>query len=214
MSRPVSVEQLQSDIAWAVSNGLGPADLVPMLRRLIQQAEPDSESQLMAKKQLAELLIERSPWNAALLAKQVLAHRDDHRLWGLLGLAHTLLGNHRSARAAYREGLARAPHCASYAHNLGHLLDIAFDAPKRALRWLEQAHRALPEEEEVSASLAHALARCGQEARAEQLLTTALGSNEEARQVLERWKQRALEARSPATTGSAPAVQGESRSDE
>lgn len=190
MSRPVSVEQLQSDIAWAVSNGLGPSDLVPMLRRLIQQAEPGSDSQLMAKTQLAELLVERSPWNAALLARQVLAHRDDDRLWGLLGLAHTLLGNHRSARASYQEALARAPQCASYAHNLGHLLDIAFDAPRQALRWLEQAHRALPEEEEVAASLAHALARCGQGERAEQLLVSALGSTAEAEKVLERWRGR------------------------
>lgn len=190
MARPVNVERLRSNIAWAVAHGLGARDLIPMLERLIEHAPKSSETRLTAERQLAELIVETSPWRAAVLTHDVLKHQDDDRAWALFGLAQTLLGNHRVARKAYLRALARAPGCASYAHNLGHLIDVAFDQPREALRWLKQAYGAAPHEEEIAASYAHALARTEQVAEAVAILERVLKSRERALKLLERWRER------------------------
>lgn len=158
-----------------------------MLERLIEHAPAGSDCKVAAERQLAELIVEHAPWRAALLTRDVLQHKDDDRAWALYGLAHTLLGNHRAARSAYLRALARAPGCASYAHNLGHLIDVAFDQPREALRWLQQAHAAAPNEEEIAASYAHALARTDQLARATAVLERVFNSKERAHQLLRRW---------------------------
>jgi len=180
MARPVNVERLQSNIAWAVAHGLGARDLIPMLERLIRHAPGGSDCKISAQRQLAELIVENAPWRAALLTRDVLQHKDDDRAWALFGLAHTLLGNHRAARRAYSRALARAPGCASYAHNLGHLIDVAFDQPREALRWLKQAHGYAPDEEEIAASYAHALARSEQIPAAIAVLERVLESRAKA----------------------------------
>jgi tetratricopeptide (TPR) repeat protein len=190
MARPVNVERLQSNIAWAVAHGLGARDLIPMLERLIAHALVGSDCRVAAERQLAELVVEHAPWRAALLTRNVLKHKDDDRAWALLGLAHTLLGNHRSARRAYMHALARAPGCASYAHNLGHLIDVAFDQPREALRWLKQAHGAAPDEEEIAASYAHALARTEQVPQALMVLEKVLNSRARAQKLVDRWLAR------------------------
>jgi tetratricopeptide (TPR) repeat protein len=190
MARPVNVERLQSNIAWAVAHGLGARDLIPMLERLIQHAPAGSDCKVAAERQLAELIVESAPWRAALLTRDVLRHKDDDRAWALLGLAHTLLGNHRSARSAYLRALARAPGCASYAHNLGHLIDVAFDQPREALRWLKQAHGAAPAEEEIAASYAHALARTEQVPQAVAVLERVFHSRDRAWKLIQRWLRR------------------------
>lgn len=190
MARPVNVERLRSNIAWAVAHGLGARDLIPMLERLIEHAPLGSDTKLTAQRQLAELIVEHSPWRAAVLTRDVLKHKDDDRAWALFGLAHTLLGHHRLARKAYLCALARAPGCASYAHNLGHLIDVAFDQPREALRWLKQAHGAAPHEEEIAASYAHALARSEQVHEATLVLERVLNSRERALELLERWRER------------------------
>jgi len=186
----VNVERLQSNIAWAVAHGLGARDLIPMLERLIRHAPSGSDCKISAQRQLAELIVEHAPWRAALLTRDVLQHKDDDRAWALFGLAHTLLGNHRVARRAYSRALARAPGCASYAHNLGHLIDVAFDQPREALRWLKQAHGYAPDEEEIAASYAHALARCGQLPAAIAVLERVLNSRSRAVALLQRWLTR------------------------
>jgi tetratricopeptide (TPR) repeat protein len=186
----VNVERLQSNIAWAVAHGLGARDLIPMLERLIRHAASGSDCKISAQRQLAELIVERAPWRAALLTRDVLQHKDDDRAWALFGLAHTLLGNHRVARRAYSRALARAPGCASYAHNLGHLIDVAFDQPREALRWLKQAHGHAPDEEEIAASYAHALARCQQVPEAIAVLERVLNSRAKALALLQRWLTR------------------------
>lgn len=195
MARPVNVERLQSNIAWAVAHGLGPRDLIPMLERLIRHAPQSSDCKISAQRQLAEMIVESAPWRAALLTRDVLQHKDDDRAWALFGLAHTLLGNHRTARRAYSRALARAPGCASYAHNLGHLIDVAFDQPREALRWLKQAHGSAPDEEEIAASYAHALARSQQVPEAIAVLERVLNSRAKAMALLQRW----LTRRGPAT---------------
>jgi len=199
MARPVNVERLRSNIAWAMAHGLGARDLIPMLERLVRHAVPGSECSVAAKRQLAELIVETAPWRAALLARDVLSFQEDDRAWGLLGLAHTLLGNHQSARHAYRRALRLAPGCASYAHNLGHLIDVVFDRPREALGWLRRAHLAAPEEAEIAASYAHALARSERVHEATEVLTVALKSSESAQRLLERWQGRRRNAESRAT---------------
>ena len=54
MARPVNVERLQSNIAWAVAHGLGARDLIPMLERLIRHAPGGSDRKISAQRQLAE----------------------------------------------------------------------------------------------------------------------------------------------------------------
>jgi tetratricopeptide (TPR) repeat protein len=181
------MQKLRGNIAWALSNGLGARDLVPMFEKLIGCAPPNSKMAQLAKLHLAEYLVERSPWKAALLAKDLLRQGDDERAWAVLGLAYTLLGHHRSARRAYRQALALAPSCPSYAHNLGHLTDVIFNEPQEALSLLALAFRGAPDEAEVAASYAHALVRCNRWSDARRVLARALGSAEGVDATLNGW---------------------------
>ena len=183
-------QRLQRNVLWAMEQGMGPRDLVPMLERVAACAEPDSEAARFARRELAELLVESDPWRAALLASQLVRSDEDERGWAILGLAHTVLGNYRCARKAYSRALALAPGCGSYAHNLGHLLDAVFNRPDQALRLLAMAHRSHPEEAEIAASYAHALFRTGDADTAHALLSRALGSSGAAEATLERWSRR------------------------
>jgi tetratricopeptide (TPR) repeat protein len=203
------MQKLRGNIAWALNNGLGARDLVPMFEKLISCAPPESKMALLAKLHLAEYLVEREPWKAALLARDVLKRGDDERAWAVLGLAHTLLGHHQSARRAYRQALALAPSCPSYAHNLGHLTDVIFNDPHEALSFLAIAFRGAPDEAEVAASYAHALVRCNRWSDARRVLTRALGSAEGVDATLDAWlkacpapaarSQRRVAATSPVT---------------
>src|SRR5262245_48235413 len=96
----VDVNRLLSDVEWALSRRLPPRELIPMLKKLIARADGDLTVLMFAKRQLAELLVEREPWRGARLAREALQIQDDERAWAVLGLAHTLLGNYRSAAAA------------------------------------------------------------------------------------------------------------------
>ena len=176
MTRMSEMQKLQGNIAWAMSNGLAARELVPMFEKLLKCAPPGSKIAQLAQLHLAELFVEHDPWKAALLARKVLAQGEDERAWGVLGLAHTLLGHHRSARRAYWRALALAPGCPSYAHNLGHLMDVVFNQPKQALPLLATAHRGAPGETEVAASYAHALVRCNRWADARRVLSRALAN--------------------------------------
>jgi tetratricopeptide (TPR) repeat protein len=194
--RSETVEQLVGSVQWALTNRLGARDLVPMLKRLIARTEPRSPEWMFAQRELARVLLEPAPWRAALVARQLLAIEDDPQTQAILGLAHTLLGNYRSACAAYRRALLLAPETPEFAHNLGHLLDVALDRPKDALSYLRTAQRALPDEPEVATSLAHALARSGSLGEARQLLRDALADEAAA----ERWLARWLAADPPGST--------------
>jgi tetratricopeptide (TPR) repeat protein len=80
----------------------------------------------------------------------------------LMGLSQALLGNYRMAVAAYRKAVKLAPRNPWYHHNLGHLLDVGLSESVAALDHLRIAQRIQPDEDEISASLAHCLARLGQ----------------------------------------------------
>lgn len=179
MKKPlaVDIERLQSDVEWALRQGLGPRDLIPMLERLLEHAPRDSAAACFARAELAEALLPTAPWRSAVLAREALAHEDTDRAWAVLGLGMAVLGHFHSARRAFAKALALAPQCSSYAHNLGHILDAALDRPGDALPWLARAHQARPGDEEIAASYAHALIRTGRPEEARAVLVSAMGAS-------------------------------------
>jgi tetratricopeptide (TPR) repeat protein len=173
--RTQQAEELRRQIEWTLARAVDPSDVLPMLHRLARLAVDGSDENLFANLHLAELLVERDPWRAALYAKRVLAHRPgDDRGWATLALCQTLLGNYRFAVSAYRHALTSAPKNPWYAHNLGHLLDVALGQARDAVGWLKRAYQSAAYSGEVAASYAHALARVGRIAEARKVLGRAM----------------------------------------
>lgn len=184
------VHRLYTDIEWALAQGLPQTDLVCMLERLARQAEHGSVHYVYAKRQLAELVVRNHPFRAARLAQDVLSVQPDDRAYSVLGLSHMMLGNYRLAESAYRKALAMVPHCPWYAHNLGHLLDVALERSEEALKHLLLALRALPHEPEIRSSYAHALLRAGKSEEARRQLLIAVDHDDgRADDILDRWSK-------------------------
>jgi hypothetical protein len=188
LTQPES-ERLKRDVEGALERALDPSDVLPMLHRLSRTAPPGSDENVFAHRQLAELLIERHPWRAALHARKVLAALpSDDRGWAILAAAQAMLGHYQFAVSGYKRALEASPDNPSYAHNLGHLLDVAMGKPDEALPWLRSAYLAYPVSDEIAASYAHALARAGQVAEAGRVIESTLrggGSREHA--ALRKW---------------------------
>jgi tetratricopeptide (TPR) repeat protein len=185
MESGVETNRLRQEIERALRCAFDPADVLPRLARLARLAPAASDDGIFAHRQLAELLVERHPWRAAIYARRALAHRrDDDRAWAVLAFCQTLLGNFRCAATAYQKAIASSPANPWYAHNLGHLLDVALGAPDRALPWLRSAYGAKADNSEIVASYVHALARAGHTGEARGVLERAL----------ERFDSRELEA--------------------
>ena len=173
-ARRQQAQELRRQIEWTLARAADPSDVLPMLHRLTRLAHEGSDDSLFAHLHLAELLVERDPWRAALFARRVLAHReDDDRGWATLALCQTMLGNYKFAVSAYHRALASAPKNPWYAHNLGHLLDVALGRAEEAIGWLKRAYQSAADSGEVAASYAHALARVGRLAEARRVLTRA-----------------------------------------
>lgn len=187
--RAIDVNRLLSDVEWGMKNGFGPADLVPMLEKLVTVAPAGSSARHFATRHLAELLVERQPWRAAVLARDLLTHTDEDGLWATLGLALTVLGHHRSACRAFRRARSLAPECVAHAHNLGHLLDAALGRPRDALPHLSRAFAEAEDEPEIASSYAHALARTGRTADARRVLVRGRAAKDraEAERLIARW---------------------------
>ncbi|MBX3202242.1 MAG: hypothetical protein KF894_29195 [Labilithrix sp.] len=169
-------QSLRQEIDRALRGAFDPADVLPRLARLARLAAPSSDDAIFANQKLAELLVERDPWRAALYVRRALAQRDgDDRAWAVLAFCQTLLGNFRCAASAYKKAIACAPANPWYAHNLGHLLDVALGEPARALDWLRLAYRAKADNSEIVASYVHALARAGRIGEARVILERARG---------------------------------------
>jgi Flp pilus assembly protein TadD len=183
------IAALRQEIERALRRAFDPADVLPRLARLARLAPAASDDGVFAHRQLAELLVERHPWRAAIYARRALAHRDDDdRAWAVLAFCQTLLGNFRCAAKAYTQAIASAPANPWYAHNLGHLLDVALGAPHRALPWLRSAYAAKVDNSQIVASYVHALARVGHVDEARNILERALGRFESRElEALLRW---------------------------
>jgi Flp pilus assembly protein TadD len=190
------VDTLRRNVEWALRNTLKTEDLLPMLAKLARSAEPESDAWVLAHRHLAELAVDRDPWRSAIFARRVVkVDPDDDGAWAVLGLAQTLLGNYRSAVTAYRKAASLAPQNPWYAHNLGHLLDIALGQPHEAIGLLAEAHRREPKENEIAASYAHALARAGKLSLAKKVLRSVVQSGATAEQmILWRWLERGAPA--------------------
>lgn len=171
----METSRLRQEIERALRRAFDPADVLPRLARLARIAPPASDDAVFAHQKLAELLVERHPWRAAIHARRALSVRPhDDRAWAVLAFCHTLLGNFPSAAAAYKKATACAPENPWYAHNLGHLIDVALGAPDRALPWLRIAYRHEPDNSEIVASYAHALGRAGNVGEARNVLERGL----------------------------------------
>lgn len=170
-----STQSLRREIDRALRAGaFDPTDVLPRLARLARLAAPESDDGVFANQKLAEVLAERHPWRAALYARRALAHREhDDRSWAVLAFCHTLLGHFRCAATAYKKAIACAPSNPWYAHNLGHLLDVALGQPARAIAWLKTAYEAKGDNSEIVASYVHALARADRIAEARRVLERA-----------------------------------------
>lgn len=173
------IDRLRGQAERAIASSKSRNTILPLLERLARTAAPGTDAARFAHRHLAEYLVEQNPWRAlghlrhALRAgaastssapsssgAPISEASDDDALHALGGLAHALLGNFHSAIAAYRRAVAVVPTNPWYQHNLGHLLDVGIDRPAAALPHLEAAHRAAgPDDGEISASLAHCLAR-------------------------------------------------------
>ena len=190
------VERLRREVDRGFREKVDAEELLPLLARLARAAVPESDAWVFAHRHLAELGVEHDPWRAALFARRVLRVRDDDDgAWAVLGLSQSLLGNYRYAARSYERALALAPDNPWYAHNLGHLYDVALDRPTDALPLLEQATQAQTGEADIAASYAHALARCGKVMLAKRILKRAIRHGATSDQMaLWRW----LDAGAPA----------------
>src|SRR5579872_574955 len=189
-------EELRRQIEWTLARAIDPSDVLPLLHRLVRLADDGSDESLFANLHLAELLVEKDPWRAALCARRVLAHRpDDDRGWATLALCQTMLGNYRFAVSAYHHALTSSPKNPWYAHNLGHLLDVALGRARDAVGWLKRAYQSAGYSGEVAASYAHALGRVGRLGEARKVLARAMkrGSSREHAALL-RWLEQGAPA--------------------
>lgn len=160
-----------------LSRGRRDGEVIALLDSLLQQAGHESVDGLFAHRQLAELLLEQSPWRSALHLRQLIQQgAADDGVHSLMGLCQALLGNYRMAVGAYRRAVSLSPRNPWYHHNLGHLLDVGLGDATKALPHLQMAHELQAEEDEITASLAHCLARLGEIEQAKQLAIRAVRS--------------------------------------
>ena len=208
MARAEEVERIRRDVDQALRDRAEPEAILPLLARLARAAVPESEAWIFAHRHLAELGVEHDPWRAALFARRVLAqHPDDDGAWAVLGLAQSLLGHYRYAARAYERALALVPENPWYAHNLGHLYDVALDRPADALPLLSRATFAETGEADIAASYAHALARCGKLSVAKRILKRAIRHGATADQMaLSRWLDAGAPTERKAPTTDTPAA--------
>jgi len=159
----------------SLRRSLDPSGVIPLLHQLARVAHPASADAAFAHQKLAELLAEVDPWRSALFARRVLQHHPENdRAWAALALTQSILENFRYARRAYERALELSPRNPSYAHNLGHLLDVALREPEAAVGWLGRAYQWAKSDTTIAASYAHALGRSGRWRDAARVLKRAL----------------------------------------
>jgi len=170
-----SLTKLQNRAEKALIIGRPYQEVVLVLEELARKAPEGSEFQLFAHRRLAELCLERNPWQTALHLKRLMRAGDtDDSVFALMGLCQTLLGNYNSAVSAYRRALELAPDNPWYHHNLGHLLDVGMGNAKTGAKHLRIAYRLESTDSEIAASFAHCLARLGRLAEARAIAKRAV----------------------------------------
>lgn len=175
--KPVEDElsRLRRRAEESLKKSLDPSGVLPLLHQLARVAHPASADAAFAHQQLAELLAEIDPWRSALFARRVILHHPDNdRAWAALALTQSILENFRFARRAYERALELSPRNPSYAHNLGHLLDVALRDPEAAVGWLGRAYQWAKNDPTIAASYAHALGRSGRWRDAARVLKRAV----------------------------------------
>jgi tetratricopeptide (TPR) repeat protein len=169
------LSRLRERAERALASGRRGGEVLSVLETMTREAPDGSAHALFAHRHLAELQLAGSPWRAALHLRRVIeAGAADDSAYALMGLSQALLGNYRVAVSAYRKAVKLAPRNPWYHHNLGHLLDVGLSDSTTALDHLRVAHRIEPDEDEISASLAHCLARLGQLVEARRMADLAL----------------------------------------
>lgn len=194
-------QRLRRDVEVALS-GPDPLRVLPLLHRLAARAKDGTDEAVFAHRQLAEVLLERDPWRAALHARRVTRMKpEDDRAWAALGLSQSLLGNHVYAAHALARASAAAPDNPWYAHNLGHTLDVALDRPRDAITHLRRAYERSGQNPDVATSLAHALVRAGRARAAKALLARAQKQRPSPeRRALMRWIDSGARGRTACST--------------
>ncbi len=146
-----------------------------LLEALATRAVEGSPEACFANRHLAEMLLEDSPWRAALHLRRLLKScPEDDAGHALMGLSQALQANYRMAVSSFRRAVAISPANPWYHHNLGHLLDVALSRPHDAVVHLQRAFRAQPSQEEVGASYAQCLGRLGRCAEGVEIVATLL----------------------------------------
>ncbi len=172
---PVEVEELIRRVEDALRDEWPDSRVIPLLLRVVEMLPVGHQAWRVAHHELAQRALPTNPWQAALYARRIVdSFADDDRGWGVFALAQSLMGHYQVAAQAYQRALELAPDDPGYAHNLGHLYDCAFDQPAEALPLLRRAHLQLPQNKDVTASYAHALARAGDPARAHELMVAII----------------------------------------
>ncbi len=165
MPEPIDtrLNRLRQRAERALASGRRGGEVLGVLETMTREAPDGSQYALFAHRHLAEIQLEGSPWRAALHLRRVIdAGAGDDSVHALMGLCQALLGNYRAAVAEYRKAVKLSPRNPWYHHNLGHLLDVGLGDSSCALDHLRIAHRLQSGEDEITASLAHCLARLGQ----------------------------------------------------
>lgn len=146
-----------------------------LLEALAERAVEGSSEACFANRHLAEMLLEDSPWRAALHLRRLLKScPEDDAGHALMGLSQALQANYRMAVSSFRRAVAISPANPWYHHNLGHLLDVALSRPQDAVTHLQRAFRAQPSQEEVGASFAQCLGRLGRCQEGVEIVVTLL----------------------------------------
>ncbi|HTJ81837.1 MAG TPA: tetratricopeptide repeat protein [Polyangiaceae bacterium] len=162
MSRVSDPDALMRELERSLWAGEHPESLRASFVALAHACLPGTPPWQFALGHLAALLGPDDPWKASVVARRLLAHAPrDHVAWAVLGLSQSLLGHSRYAIRCYERAVSIAPDDSRYAHNLGHLYDVALDQPERALPLLRLAHEREPRSADIAASFAHALGRAG-----------------------------------------------------
>jgi tetratricopeptide (TPR) repeat protein len=204
-----SLRRLRKRVERALASGDRGSDVVRDLELMVREASEPNADVLFAHRQLAELRLEESPWQAALhLRHLIAANLRDDGVHALMGLCQALLGNFRSAISSYRRAIQIAPRNPWYHHNLGHLIDVGLGDAKLAVKHLQLAYELQPQEDEIGASLAHCYARLGKLDEAAMLAAEAVDNAPDNRehQVLLAWIEQGAPGRAPAGATQRPRV--------